>query len=72
MRRAIYDYIESNQSNDDFKEYLTGEIDALKTSVGRDLEARFSKGTQVVHQQLRFIIQKNGEERQRDPALHDR
>ena len=59
MRRAIYDYIESNQSNDDFKEYLTGEIDALKTSVGRDLEARFSKVFKSFTNEAEAIIQKN-------------
>jgi hypothetical protein len=59
MRNAIYDYIESNQSNDDFKEYLTGEIDALKTSVGRDLEARFAKVFKSFTDEAEAIIQKN-------------
>lgn len=59
MRRAIYDYIESNQSNDDFKEYLTGEIDALKISVGGDLEARFAKVFKSFTDEAEAIIQKN-------------
>jgi uncharacterized protein YukE len=59
MRRTIYDYIESNQSNDDFKEYLTGEIDALKISVGRDLEARFAKVFKSFTDEAEAIIQKN-------------
>lgn len=59
MRMAIYDYIESDQSNDDFKEYLTGEIDALKTSVGRDLEARFATVFKSFTDEAEAIIQKN-------------
>ena len=59
MRSAIYDYIESDQSNDDFKEYLTGEIEALKTSVGRDLEARFATVFKSFTDEAETIIQKN-------------
>lgn len=59
MRKAVYDYIESDQSNDDFKEYLTGEIDALKTSVGRDLEERFATVLKSFTDEATAIIQKN-------------
>ncbi|WP_228530061.1 SMC family protein [Diaphorobacter caeni] len=59
MRTAIYDYIESDQSNDDFKEYLTGEIESLKTSVGRDLEARFATVFKSFTDEAESIIQKN-------------
>ena len=59
MRTAIYDYIDSDQSNDNFKEYLTGEIDALKTSVGRDLEERFATVFKSFTDGAKAIIQKN-------------
>lgn len=59
MRAAVYDYIESDKSNDDFKEYLTGEIDSLKTSVGRDLEARFATVFKSFTDEAKAIIQKN-------------
>lgn len=59
MRTAIYEYIESDQSNDDFKEYLTGEIEALKTSVGRDLEARFATVFKSFTDEAEAIIRKN-------------
>jgi uncharacterized protein YukE len=59
MRTAIYDYIESNQSNDDFKEYLTGEIEELKTSIGRDLEARFAAVFESFIEEAEAIIRKN-------------
>lgn len=59
MRTAIYDYIESDRSNDDFKDYLTSEIDALKTSVGRDLEERFAIVFKSFTDEAKAIIQKN-------------
>lgn len=59
MRTAIYDYIDSDQSNDNFKEYLTVEIDALKTSVGRDLEERFATVFKSFTDEAKAIIQKN-------------
>ncbi|WP_313316098.1 hypothetical protein [Pulveribacter sp.] len=59
MRMAIYDFIESDQSNDDFKEYLTGEIEALKTSVGRELEARFARVFKSFTDEAEAIINKN-------------
>lgn len=59
MRTAIYDYIDSDQSNDNFKEYLTGEIDALKTSVGRDLEERFAAVFKSFTDEAKAIIHKN-------------
>ena len=42
-----------------FPEYLTGEIEALKTSVGRDLEARFSTVFKSFTDEAETIIQKN-------------
>lgn len=59
MRTAIYDYVDSDQSNDDFKEYLTGEIEGLKTSVGADLEARFAAVFKSFTAEAEAIIQKN-------------
>ena len=59
MRKAIYDYIESDQSNDDFKECLTRKIEELKTSVGKDLETRFSKVFEMFKQDAAEIIKKN-------------
>lgn len=43
MRTDIYNYIDSDQSNDDFKKHLTNAVEDLKTSVGKDLEERFVK-----------------------------
>lgn len=59
MRRVIYDYIDSDQSNDDFKERLTAEIEELKTSVGKDLEARFAKVFEMFKHEAGEIIKKN-------------
>ncbi len=59
MRRAIYDYIDSDQSNDNFKERLAGEIEELKTSVGKDLEARFAKVFEMFKHEAGEIIKKN-------------
>lgn len=59
MRVAIYNYIDSDQSNDDFKEHLTSEIDALKTSVGRDLEERFAAVFKSFTAKAESIIQRN-------------
>lgn len=68
MRAAIYDYIESDQSNDDFKVYLTGEIDALKTSIGQALEARFATVFKSFTDEAEAIIQKN--QKNVDEILH--
>lgn len=42
MRTDIYNYIEMDKSNDDFKEYMTTEFKKLKASIGKDLEAQFT------------------------------
>lgn len=59
MRRAIYAYIESDQDNDDFKERLTADIEELKTSIGKDLEARFAKLFKIFKHEAGEIIMKN-------------
>ena len=59
MRARIYNYIESDQSNDDFKERLTSEIEKLKTSVGKNLEARFAKVFEMFKHEASEIIKKN-------------
>jgi cell division protein FtsL len=68
MRAAIYDYIDSDQSNDDFKERLTAEIEELKTSVGNDLEARFAKVFEMFKHEAGEIIRKN--QKNVDEILH--
>lgn len=59
MRARIYNYIDSDQSNDDFKERLTAEIEKLKTSVGKNLEARFAKVFEMFKHEASEIIKKN-------------
>lgn len=59
MRAAIYDYIGSDQSNDAFKERLTADIEELKTSVGKDLEARFATVFEMFKHEAGEIIKKN-------------
>lgn len=59
MRRAIYDYIEGDNSNDDFKERLTADVEELKTSIGMDLEARFTKVLETFNHEAGEIIKKN-------------
>lgn len=59
MRKAIYNYIESDQSNDDFKECLTMKIEELKTTVGKDLETRFAKVFEMFKHEAAEIIKKN-------------
>lgn len=59
MRSAIYEYIDADNSNDDFKERLTAEIEDLKTSVGKDLEARFAKVFETFKREAAAIIKKN-------------
>ncbi len=61
MRKSIYHYIDSDQSNDDFKERLTAEIEKLKTSVGKDLEARFTMVFEMFKHEAGEIIKKNQE-----------
>ncbi len=59
MRTAIYSYIASDQSNDDFKGRLTDDIDELKTSIGDDLEVRFNKVFEAFKHDAGEIIKKN-------------
>ena len=59
MRAEIYDYIDSDQSNDDFKERLTAEIEELKNSVGKNLEVRFAKVFEMFKHEVSEIIKKN-------------
>jgi hypothetical protein len=59
MRAEMYDYIDRDKSNDDFKETLTTSIEALKTSIGDDLEARFVKVFESFKREAGEIIKKN-------------
>lgn len=59
MRSAIYEYIEGDRSNDDFKERLTADIEDLKTSVGKELEARFAQVFETFKRDAAEIIKKN-------------
>lgn len=59
MRAAVYGYIDRDKSNDDFKEHLTAQIEALKTSIGDDLEARFAKVFESFKHEAGEIIKKN-------------
>jgi hypothetical protein len=59
MRAAIYDYIERDKSNDDFKDHLTAQVEELKTSIGDDLEARFANVFESFKHEAGEIIKKN-------------
>lgn len=59
MRAAVYDYIDRDKSNDDFKEHLTAQIEELKTSIGDDLEARFAKVFESFKSEAGEIIKNN-------------
>lgn len=59
IRKDIYEYIEGDRSNDDFKDKLTSSIEELKTSIGTDLEFRFAKVFDAFKQQAAEIITKN-------------
>ncbi|MBK6851954.1 MAG: hypothetical protein IPG93_10110 [Burkholderiales bacterium] len=59
MRTDIYDYIATDRSNDDFKERLTAKFEELKTSVGKDLEVRFTKVFETFKCDAGEIIKKN-------------
>ena len=59
MRKSVYDYIDSDKSNDDFKAYLTSKINELKTSIGQVLEMRFTNVYEVFKQQAAEIIKQN-------------
>jgi len=59
MRKNIYDYISTNQSNDDFKEYMTADFEKLKSSIGKDLECRFTQVFEKFKWEANEIIKKN-------------
>lgn len=59
MRTAIYNYIDSDRDNDDFKTYLTNEIETFGTSVGQDLEKSFDKVLQSFTDKAKAIVEKN-------------
>lgn len=59
MRQEIYDFIDGDESNDDFKSYLTDQIDSLKISIGQNLENRFSTVFESFTTEAQSIIQKN-------------
>lgn len=59
MRAEIYEYIDSNQDNDDFKVCLTAKIEELKSSVGKKLEKRFLNVFEIFKHETIKIIEKN-------------
>ncbi|WP_313603404.1 hypothetical protein [Comamonas jiangduensis] len=59
MRTDIYEFIEQDNSNDDFKGYLTDAIEELKTSVGASLEQRFAQVFNTFKAEAESIIQSN-------------
>ena len=59
MRNKTYNYISENHSNDEFKEYLTSEIDDLKSNIGKELEERFSTVFESFKYEAGEIIKKN-------------
>lgn len=59
MRKTIYDYIDKDQSNDDFEEQLTKDVKELETSVKQALEARFAKVFEMFKHEAGEIIKKN-------------
>ncbi|MFM2059153.1 MAG: hypothetical protein RLY71_3538 [Pseudomonadota bacterium] len=68
MRSDIYEYISTDKSNDDFKEYLTAEFEELKISVGKDLEVRFIKVFEIFKWEASKIIEQN--QKNVDDILH--
>lgn len=68
MRKDIYNYISTNQSNDDFKGYLTAEFEKLRSSIGRDLEGRFTTVFDRFKWEANEIIKKN--QKNVDDILH--
>lgn len=68
MRTAIYNYIESDQTNDDFKERLTDQINDLKNCIGADLEVRFAKVFEAFKHDAGEIIRAN--QKNVDDILH--
>lgn len=62
QRNSIYKHIETDCSNDDFKNELELQIDSLKNSVGIDLENRF----EAIFESLKIGIQKIVEKNKRN------
>ena len=58
-RTSIYRYIQSDNSNDDFKSKLESMINALKESVGVDLEQRFKTVFEALKSGTQEIVEKN-------------
>ncbi|GBU14677.1 hypothetical protein AwPolaro_00550 [Polaromonas sp.] len=58
-RTSIYNFIETDCSNDDFKSKLKSTIDALKKSVGVDLEMRFEGVFNTFKADVQEIVKKN-------------
>ena len=58
-RTSIYRYIQSDKSNDDFKSKLESMINALKESVGVDLEQRFKTVFEALKSGTQEIVEKN-------------
>lgn len=59
MRTDIYDFIDKDKSNDEFKIYLTEKIEDLKISVGTELEKRFTEVFNIFTKETESIIQNN-------------
>lgn len=59
QRNNIYEYIEADCSNDDFKNKLEAKIDSLKESVGSDLEKRFEVIFDSLKCGIQQIVEKN-------------
>lgn len=59
MRSEIYEFIDEDNSNDDFKKYLTDAIDELKSTVGPSLEERFAQVFRTFKTEAESIIQTN-------------
>jgi hypothetical protein len=59
MRNDIYGFIGGNKSNDEFKLRLTADIEELKTTIGRDLEIRFSTVYDEFKGKAKAIVSKN-------------
>ena len=58
-RTNIYTYIDKDNSNDDFKSELESVINALKDSVGVDLEKEFKKIFEEMTSGIQEIVNKN-------------
>ncbi|CUI85603.1 hypothetical protein [Achromobacter xylosoxidans] len=59
MRMAVYNYIATDKSNDDFKAHLTATLQELKETVGPDLEGRFQKVFESFKNDAEDIVRQN-------------